>query len=82
MADVRTTLNLTADALAAVRQLARQRGKPLGAVASELILQALRPEDPPPVRNGVPVFAAPPGATADAEPPDLELVNRLRDEAP
>lgn len=79
MADMRTTLNLTADALAAVRQLARQRGKPLGAVASELILQALRPEDPPPVRNGVPVFAALP---ADAEPPDLELVNRLRDEAP
>lgn len=79
---MRTTLNLTADVLAAVRQLARQRGKPLGVVASELILQALRPEGPPPVRNGVPVFAALPDAAADAQPPDLELVNRLRDEAP
>ena len=79
---MRTTLNLSADAMAAVRQLAHQRGKTLGAVASELILQALRPEEPPPVRNGVPVFAAPPGATSDVAPPDLDLVNRLRDEAP
>ena len=78
---MRTTLNLSADALAVVRQLARQRGKTLGAVASELILQARRPEDAPAVGNGVPIFAAPPNAQPDAAP-DLELVNRLRDEAP
>ena len=79
---MRTTLNLSADALAAVRQLARQRGKTLGAIASELILQALRPRDAPAVRNGVPIFAAPPNARSDAAGSDLELVNRLRDEAP
>ena len=79
---MRTTLNLSADAMAAVRQLAHQRGKTLGAVASELILQALRPEETPPVRNGVPVFSPPAGATSDVAPPDLDLVNRLRDEAP
>ena len=79
---MRTTLNLSADALAAVRQLARQRGKTLGTIASELILRALRPKDAPAARNGVPIFAAPPNAQPDAAAPDLELVNRLRDEAP
>ena len=79
---MRTTLNLSADALAAVRQLARQRGKTLGAIASELILQALRPGGAPAVRNGVPIFPAPPNVPSDAAAPDLELVNRLRDEAP
>ena len=79
---MRTTFNLSADALAAVRQLARQRGKTLGAIASELILQALRSKDAPAVRNGVPIFAVPPAARPDAAAPDLDLVNRLRDEAP
>lgn len=79
---MRTTLNLSADALTAVRQLARQRGETLGVIASELILQARRPEDAPAVTNGVPIFAAPPNARSDAAAPDLELVNRLRDEAP
>ena len=77
---MRTTLNLSADALAAVRQLARQRGKTLGDVASQLILQALRSEEAPAVRNGVPIFAAPPDVRLDAAAPDLDLVNRLRDE--
>ena len=79
---MRTTLNLSADALAGVRQLARQRGKTLGAVASELILKALRPGGAPAVRNGVPIFAAPPDSPSDAAAPDLDLVNRLRDQAP
>ena len=42
---MRTTLNLSAEALAKVRQLAQQRRKTLGAVASELILQALEPDE-------------------------------------
>ena len=79
---MRTTLNLSVDALAAVRQLAQQRGRTLGAIASELILQALRPRDTAATRNGVPIFAAPPNAGSDAAAPDLDLVNRLRDEAP
>ena len=79
---MRTTLNLSADALAAVRQLAHQRGKSLGAIASELILQALRPEDTPPVRNGVPIFSVPPGPPSNVAAPDRDLVNRLRDDIP
>ena len=80
---MRTTLNLSAEALTLtkVRQLAQQRDKTLGAVASESILRALEPEEVPAVRNGVPVFATQPDATGE-ESPDLELVNRLRDGDP
>ena len=66
---MRTTLRISAEAMARVRRLARQRGATPGEIASELILQAL-----PPVRNGVPLFPA-----HDGESPDLDLVNRLRD---
>ena len=54
---MRTTLNLSTEALAKVRQLAQQRRKTLGAIASELILQALEPREAPEVRNGVPLFS-------------------------
>ena len=79
---MRTTLNLSTEALAKVRQLAQQRHQTLGAIASELILLALEPEEAPTIRNGVPVFAAQPDATGEGAPPDLELVNRLRDQDP
>lgn len=74
---MRTTLNLSAEALVKVRQLAQQRRKTLGEVASELILKALQPESGPAVRNGVPVFPV-----QDRPAPDLHLVNRLRDQEP
>ena len=70
---MRTTLRISAEAMARVRRLADQRGVTPGEIASELILQTLPPEGPP-VRNGVPLFPA-----HDGESPDLELVNRLRD---
>jgi hypothetical protein len=79
---MRTTLNLSAEALAGVRQLAQQRGKPLGAIASELILRALEPSGAPAVRNGVPVFPVSAAAGDEATPANLELVNRLRDQDP
>ena len=72
---MRTTLNLSAEALAKVRQLAQQRRRTLGEVASELILKALQPESGPAVRNGVPIFPAQEGTAAD-----VHLVNRLRDQ--
>jgi hypothetical protein len=54
---MRTTLNLDDDVLRAIRSLARERGESLGAVASRLIREALRP----PVRleytDDFPVFA-------------------------
>ncbi len=74
---MRTTLNISPEAMAKVRQLARQRAKPLGDIVSELVLQATQPQQAPAVRNGVPLFPAQPG-----EPPDLALTNRLRDAEP
>ncbi len=53
---MRTTLNLSNEALTKVRQLAQQRCETIGAVASELILRALEPESAPMVRNGAPCF--------------------------
>ena len=79
---MRTTLNLSTEALAKVRQLARQRYKTRGAIASELILRAAEPEEAPAIRNGVPVFPARQDATDEGAPPNIELVNRLRDQAP
>ncbi|MDE0109981.1 MAG: hypothetical protein OXJ37_14765 [Bryobacterales bacterium] len=76
---MRTTLNLSAEALAKVRQLAQQRCETIGAVASELILRALEPEGAPKVRNGVPVFPIDTETDYEGAPPDLALVNRLRD---
>ena len=54
---MRVTLNLSGEAIAKVRQLALQRGQSMGAVASELILQALEPREHPKVRNGVPLIS-------------------------
>ena len=69
-----TTLNISAEAMARVRQLALRRGGTLGEIASELILTARQPEEAPPVRNGVPLFPS-----RDSEAADLGLVNTLRD---
>ena len=74
---MKTTLNLSAEAMAKVRQLAQQRRKTLGEVASELILKALQAESGPAVRYGVPIFPV-----QDGPAPDLHLVNRLRDQEP
>ena len=80
---MRTTLNLAPEAIARVRQIAAQRGQTLGAVASELILRALEPRDETRnIRNGVPVFPPNPLLDPDTPAPDLDLVNRLRDEEP
>jgi hypothetical protein len=81
---MRTTLTLDDDVLAAARVLARQRRQPIGSVISALARQALATPTQPatsPVqthRNGVPLLPLQPGGA----PVDLELVNQLRDETP
>jgi len=74
---VRTTLDIDDDLLEVAKQLALQRGQTAGRVVSELLRKALEPEDQPPVRNGVMLFAP----KAGAKKPSLALVNRLRDES-
>lgn len=67
-------MNLDPEVLTKVRILAKQRGVPLGIVVSELIRNALSPRETQSIRNGVPIFP-----TSEGPPPDLDLVNRLRD---
>ena len=81
---MRTTLQLDDDVLAAARVLARQQRTSLGAVISELARQALvapapvaSPDSPDSKhRNGLPLLPW----KAQGAPVDLELVNSLRDE--
>lgn len=81
---MRTTLQLDDDVLAAARVLARQKRTSLGAVISELARAALVSPAPASTtsgadhRNGVPLLPW----KAEGAPVDLELVNSLRDELP
>jgi hypothetical protein len=75
---MRTTLDIEEDVLLAVKQLAHQRHEPAGRVMSELVRKTLMPNVKGRERNGVPLFPVKPGAALVT----LELVNRIRDEAP
>lgn len=76
---MRTTLNIDRDILWAAKELATQRGVPLGRVVSDLARQALGPSgDSVEERNGVPLL--PP--RADARPVSMAVVNSLRDDEP
>ena len=77
---MRTTLDLSAEALASVRLLARQRRESLGAVASELILKALESREASRIRNGVPLVPARSESKNQSAAPHLELVNQRRDQ--
>ena len=73
---MRTTLELDDDLVSAARKLARDRGTTLGRVISELARQSLEAKAAPIVRNGFPLLPR----RVTASKPDLNLVNRLRDE--
>jgi hypothetical protein len=73
---MRTTLELDDDLMSAARKLARQRGVSLGQVISELARQSLESKAPQEVRNGFPLLAR----RRTVPKPDMDLVNRLRDE--
>ena len=75
---MRTTLDIDEDVLLAAKNLARHRGLPAGKILSELARKGLRRDRASRSRNGVPLFDTQPGSTVVT----LELVNRLRDEAP
>ena len=75
---MRTTLDLEEDVLLAAKELSRQRGVSMGKVLSDLARQALSRPESVTVRDGVPLFPVQPRAGVVT----LELVNRLRDEAP
>lgn len=75
---MRTTLDIDDDVLLAVKALSRQRRVSAGRLLSELARRSLSGKRGGRTRNGVPLFPVRP----DAPVVTLELVNRLRDEAP
>jgi hypothetical protein len=72
---VRTTLDLDDNLLQIARQIGHQRRMTIGQVISELALASLTSARSPDLRNGVPIFET------GSQKPNLELVNRLRDES-
>ena len=76
--EMRTTLAIDDDILAAAKHLAEREGRTLGEVISSLARQSLaRSETDARIdRNGIPLL---PSKNA-ASPVTLELVNQLRDE--
>jgi hypothetical protein len=75
---MRTTVDLEEDVLLAAKEIARQQGNTLGRVLSDLARQALTQSKPVSAKHGLPQFPVQP----DAGVVTLDLVNRLRDEAP
>jgi hypothetical protein len=75
---MRTTLNIDDDVIFAVKQFSRERHESAGQLISELVRKALLPTSAGRERNGVPMFPIKPGAKVVS----MDLVNRLRDEAP
>lgn len=75
---MRTTLDIADDVLAAVKVIAEQQGKTVGAVLTELARGALLDRGLMTTRNGVPLSS---GSTSESGR-HAEIVNKLRDEAP
>lgn len=74
---MRTTLAIDDDVLLAAKAIARQQGRSVGEVVSDLARRALRRPQPSPMRNGIPLLPRGDGQTLVT----LETVNALRDEA-
>jgi predicted DNA-binding ribbon-helix-helix protein len=75
---MRTTVDLEEDVLLAAKEIARQRGKTVGQVLSDLARQALTRRTSVSKKHGLPLFPV----RADAGVVTPELVNGLRDETP
>ena len=75
---MRTTVDIEEDVLLAAKEIARQRGKTLGRVLSDLARQSLTRKSPTSKKHGLPQFPIQP----DAGVVTTDLVNQLRDELP
>ncbi len=74
---MRTTVDLEEDVLLAAKEIARQQGRTLGRILSDLARQALTQRTSVASKHGLPQFPVQP----DAGVVTLDLVNRLRDES-
>jgi hypothetical protein len=76
--EMRTTLAIDDDVLAAAKGLAERQHKTVGEVISMLARKSLQaPSSGKSKRNGVPLLTV-----KDSTPVTMELVNQLRDELP
>jgi hypothetical protein len=75
---MRTTLAIDDDVLLAAKAIARQQGRSVGDVVSELARRALHRPAAPKQRNGISLLAR----GDDQAIVTLETVNALRDELP
>ena len=75
---MRTTLDIDAGVLQAVKEIAARRGTTTGRVISEIVRNALSPSAQGEVRNSIHMMPRPSEGAARHTPED---VNRLRDEA-
>lgn len=73
---MRTTLDIDADILGVVKELAHQQKTSAGKVISNLAREALKPKKPLKFRNGIPQLERVPGMP----PTTMEWVNSIRDE--
>ncbi len=76
--DMRTTLAIDDDVLAAAKAIADQEHRSVGAVLSDLARRALRRPKPSAMRNGIPLLPRRGGKAVVT----IETVNALRDELP
>ena len=75
---MRTTLAIDDDVLQAAKALAQQQHRPLGDIISDLARRSLQRPVSQMSRNGIPLLTPKPGTQRVT----LDMVNRLRDEAP
>lgn len=73
---MRTTLDIDADILGVVKELAYQQKTSAGKVISNLARKALKPKKVPKFRNGIELLEPRPGSPRMT----MEMVNRFRDE--
>ena len=76
---MRATLDIDEDLLRYLREQSQDTGMSTGAIASDLMREALIRRSTKRVRNGVPLFTRPEGSDVVVT---MELVNEIRDEAP
>ena len=76
---MRTTLTIDDDLLAAVRQIADLRQRPMGEIVSDMIRQSIAPPPTQPeYRNGIRLIPRREGGP----PSTLEIIKRLDEETP
>lgn len=75
---MRTTLAIDDDVLVAAKAMARQQGRSVGEIITDLARHSLRRPQAGGERNGVPLLSP----RSDAPLVTLETVNALRDELP